>query len=342
MRLPDVKVLVGKDRIPFEFSPLTVSHEMPLLAEMIDLDGEDVCNIVFMPHITPESFGYLEEWTVNKKFQLPPNTGGADSSVFWSILSKAYVAAEAMRATGLKRYVIDTIYSSVRDSGYGPDSEAIRFVYQNTPVTSGMQRIMVAFFVWQAAEGWWMKEKENEDDWDLKDMPEEFRNEVAVATLERVHLMDDGNPFNESDEVTETGFGVDYFYDDNESANLDSQKWLRNDPADLRPEEEWDAARFEVDKATTADRDMINDGQEFDRDGNPVDDPMTISHPIELADHDTGSTSEEGLDKWEEAGLEIEATIRSNVWIHLCLSESPETDDAPTPRNHAARELSGS
>ena len=41
--------------------------------------------------------------------------------------------------------------------------------------------------------------------------------------------MDDGNPFNDSDETEETVFGPDYFYGKDQEIT-GSQKWLRNDP----------------------------------------------------------------------------------------------------------------
>lgn len=117
---------------------------------------------LFIPHMDPGNFVYLQEWIANKGFELPPNSGGTDSSVFWSILSKAYVAAEAMRATNLKRYIIDTVYSSIKGMGCGPTSEVIRLIYENTTVTSEGRRITVTFFIWQAAEWWWIKDKDDD------------------------------------------------------------------------------------------------------------------------------------------------------------------------------------
>ena len=73
--------------------------------------------------------------------------------------------------------------------------------------------------------------------------------------------MDDGNPFNDAHETEETGFGPNYFYDDDEARALSNQ-WLRNDPQGLRSEEAWDADCFQVEKETADDRAMINDDEE--------------------------------------------------------------------------------
>jgi hypothetical protein len=107
-------------------------------------------------------------------------------------------------------------------------------VYVSTPIRSDLRRIIIAFFIWQAAEDWWNidQEAQDEDDWAFKDMPEEFKTEVAIAALERIHLMDDGNPFNDHDETAQTRFGPNYFYDDDQ-ANAATQKWLRMILADF-------------------------------------------------------------------------------------------------------------
>lgn len=242
-----------------------------------------------------------------------------------------------MGATDLKRYIIKTIYASVRSDRYGPPFEAIHLVCKNTSSSSGIRRIIVAFFVWQAAEGWWIKDKDDKDNWKFQDMAEGFRSEVAIATFERVHLMDDGNPFHESDEVTETGLGADYFYDDDESANLGSQKWLRDDPDRLRPvEEQRDAALFEADAQTAADGDMINDEEEDNRKRETAKNTMTTSDPAEAVYQDTGSASDEGSDVWKDTGLDMEEII-GNVWLeHSFLVKG---QDMPQSRSHAAKEL---
>ena len=160
-----------------------------------------------------------------------------------------YTHAEDLKAVELKQYIIDTIYASIRDAGFGPTCPTIRLIYQKTSNTLGLRRIFIAFFIWQAAEGWWNIDQDinDQDDWTLKDMPEEFKTEIAIATLERVHLTDDGNPFNDDLKTDETGFGPDYLYDDN-LAKAASQKWLRDDSEGIRAEEEWDATRFQVDQ----------------------------------------------------------------------------------------------
>jgi hypothetical protein len=121
----------------------------------------------------------------------------------------------------------------------------------------------MAFFVWQATKSWWVTDRaiNDKDDWAFQDIPERFKTEVGNAPFERVHLMDDGNPFNDDHEREETGFGPDYFYDDDQ-AKLRSSKWLRNDPGGVRAEEEWDAARFQAEKETADDRAMINEDED--------------------------------------------------------------------------------
>jgi hypothetical protein len=259
-----VKVLVGKDRKPFDISPNVVRLTMPSIAAALNgLSEEENHNTVLLSQADSTTFEFVIQWALTIEIKLPPNDGGANSALFWSILGKVYILAEELEATKLKRYVIDTCYASIRDNGYGPGSDTIRLIYEKTCSKSGLRRIVIAFFVWQAAEGWWNidNESKDEDDWAFKDMPECFKTEVAIATLERVHLMDDGNPFNDYHEKEETGFGPDYFYDDDESI-VTLARWLRNDPNGVRAEEEWDAARFQFDRETSEDRAMINDDED--------------------------------------------------------------------------------
>lgn len=127
-------------------------------------------------------------------------------------------------------------------------------------------------------------------------MPEQFRNEVAIASCERVHLLDDGNPFHESDVDTETGFGADHCYDDDQSTNMGSQKWLRNKADGLRAEEEWDAARFGVDVETAADHYILTDNQADDGQRRTEENPISLSDHTEATDDDIESTSGGDLD----------------------------------------------
>lgn len=244
----------------FELSVKAVQHAMPSILGDLNNHDKEKHSILLLPHIDAKTFEFFSEWALTKEIEVPPNDGGVNSSVFWSTLSKVYSLAEELKATALKRYIVDTIYASLRDDGYGPNASTIHFVYGHTSGDSGIRRIIVAFFVWQAAEAWWNVDKsiDDEDDWALEDMPAEFQKEVSIAALERIHLMDDGNPFNDFDEAEETGFGPDYFYDE-DLAIAGPQKWLRNDRHGFRAEEEWDAARFEVDKEKADDGAMIND-----------------------------------------------------------------------------------
>jgi hypothetical protein len=261
--MQSIKVLVGTDRKVCSLSRKAVRLTMPSIESALSgLGEEETHNTLVLPHVEPTTFEYMREWAISRDIDLPCNDGGTNSSIFWSVLTNVYILAEDMNAIKLKRYIIDTIYASIRDEGYGPNDDTIRLIYRQTSHSSGLRQIVVAFFVWQATEGWWNidQDTDDKDDWRFRDMPEEFKTEVAVATFERVHLMDDGNPFNDAHETEETGFGPNYFYDDDE-ARAASQKWLRNDPEGLRPEEEWDAACFQVEKETADDHAMINDDE---------------------------------------------------------------------------------
>jgi hypothetical protein len=282
-------------------------------AALNGLGEEETHNTLVLPQVEPAIFEYMSEWSMAREIDLPCNDGGTNSSISWSVLANVYILAEDLNTTKLKRYIIDAIYASIRDEGYGPNADAIRLIYRRTSHTSGLRQIVVAFFVWQAAEGWWNvdQDTDDKDDWRFNDMPEEFKTEIAVATLERVHLMDDGNPFNDAHETEETGFGPNYFYDEGE-ARATSHKWLRNDPQGLRAEEEWDAACFQVEKKTAEDRAMINDDEKAIRqeeiEAENSEDPKLGEDGMTEGSSDSGQVngfdeSELELDRWVEFQL---------------------------------------
>jgi hypothetical protein len=280
--LPTVKVFVGGSREPFDLSRKAVCLAMPTTE--IVLNG-------------------LRE--------------GDTHNALLSILSRAYILAEDLKSTKLKGYIIDTIYASIRDEGYGPTSDANRLIYETTSPDSGLRRTVIAFFVWQATESWWVIDRRinDKDDWAFQDIPERFKTEVGNATFERVHLMDDGNPFNDDHEAEETGFGPDYFYGDDQ-AKLRSSKWLRNDPGGVRAEEEWDAARFQAEKETADDRAITNDDE----------DAMRMEEmEAENAENSTGLgedtdiTRDEDLGDSKEANKSDERAVRAEDWLKLDL-----------------------
>jgi hypothetical protein len=291
--MQSIKVLVGPDRNVWSLSRKAVRLIMPSIEAALDgLDEDQSHKTLVLPHVEPTTFEYVRDWSTSREIDLPCNNGGINSSIFWSVLTSVYVLAEELNATKLKHYVIDTIYASIRDEGHGPNADTIRLIYRQTSHTSGLRQIIVAFFVWQAAEGWWNigQKTQDKDDWQFSDMPEEFKTEVAVATFERVHLMDDGNPFNDAHETEETGFGPHYFYDDDE-ARAASDRWLRNDPQGLRPEEEWDAACFQVEKETADDRAIINDDEKAIQQ-----EEVEAEHSIDAAEPGEDSMNEDSSD----------------------------------------------
>lgn len=320
--MPTIKVLLGRDRKPFDLPMKVVRLTMPSIEAALNGLGEkETHNTLILPQVEPTTFEYMRDWALTTEIELPQNDGGANSSLFWSILTNVYILAEDQKATTLKRYIIDTIYTSIRDNGYGPSSDTIQLIYEKTSGTSGLRRIVIAFFVWQAAEGWWNIDQDANDeaDWVFCDMPEAFKTEVAITTFERVHLMDDGNPFNDAHETEETGFGPDYFYDDDE-ARIAAQKWLRNDPNGLRPEEEWDAARFQVEKETAEDRAMINDDEKVIRKEEM--DAKSSKDPTDLDGEMDFTVDEDSADSDEGNGPDGEP-LKGDGWLELMLEVDP-------------------
>jgi hypothetical protein len=182
-----IKVLVGEERKLFRLPTKIVRRVMPSI--VVDLNGigeEEIQSTLLLPQADPTTFKHLSEWALTADIELPENNGGVDSSIFWSILSNVYILAEDFKVFELKRYVIQTIYASIQEHGYGPNSDIVREVYVRTPIRSGLRRIIIAFFIWQAAEDWWNidEEAQDEDDWAFQGMPEEFKMDVAIAALE--------------------------------------------------------------------------------------------------------------------------------------------------------------
>jgi hypothetical protein len=156
-------------------------------------------------------------------------------------------------------------------------------------------------------------------------MPERFKTEIGTATFERVHLMADGNPFNDDHETEETGFSPDYIYDDDQ-AKLRSSKWLKNDPRGVRAEEEWEAARFQVEKETADDRAMIKDDENAVRmeemDAENAENSTGLGEDADITrDDDLGDIKE--ANKSDDRALKAE-DWREALLLHPTLSAGPK------------------
>jgi len=129
--MQSIKVLVGTDRKVCRLSRKAVRLIMPSMEAAFNELGEaKTHNTLVLPHVQPTTFEYMREWSMSREIDLPCNNGGNNSAIFWSVLTSLYISAEDLNATKLKRYVIDTIYVSIRDEGHGPNADTIRLVYR--------------------------------------------------------------------------------------------------------------------------------------------------------------------------------------------------------------------
>ena len=86
--MQNIKVLVGKDRRPFDLPMKNARLTMPSIAAALsELGEEEAHNTLLLPQDDPTIIEQLCEWASSTKTELHQNDGEAKSSLFRSIVS---------------------------------------------------------------------------------------------------------------------------------------------------------------------------------------------------------------------------------------------------------------
>jgi hypothetical protein len=181
---------VGPHRTKFILDQEITEKAHVLKAANDNLTGTGNSPQLDLTQVQIVTFERFMQWARIDGTDIPCHSSAAE---FWSTIAELYIFAEWIDCFGLQRYLFEKVLRAVQGSCDGPSKDLLIYVYNNTGETSVIRKLMVAFYVWQASEGWWVVK--NTEDWAFEDTPAEFQFEVSVATLRRVNLMDDGNPF---------------------------------------------------------------------------------------------------------------------------------------------------